>query len=693
MSTSTERMRIFREREKLAGRNPNPHQRDHDKKRREKSARELPFVGCDGEGGGLDEQGRQIFKLFRMGARELYNNNARLSTHELLDFICDAPKDAILVGFAFGYDATMILLDLPSERRERLLVSKSAEERRGKSPFTYWEDFGIEYMPKQYLKVCRINRDGEKCNIISGSTRVIYETFGFFQKSFLKTLHTFKLGLDYLDLIERSKSDRKNFGDMNDEIRNYNRIECELLAELMETLRSNCETANIIPRQWNGAGKLAEALHRQHGTMDREKIETRFGDEVLQVCEQAYYGGRFEISRTGKIPGPVYEYDIRSAYPKAMEDLPCLCHGKFEKLTKFGIKNLKPDDLYCASVSFKYELTQSDIENPDNRFGRMGGLPIRNKQGRIFWPMQGAGVYWSCEIESAKKLGFKISYRNVWRYKKECDCKPFAWVRELYNYRRLIGSTGPGYPIKLAINSLYGKLAQRLGRALYHNMIWAGLITAQTRARLNEGIVLNPGRIAMIATDGIYSLDPLPLELGEDLGQWEENVLHDGMFVVQPGLYWGAKKLKTRGVSPKFFEECGRVEQFHDVFECWKEYDNSVNRIFVPPPSVKIPVTSFIGLKIAQARGKPELAGTWITPETHADACLREISFAWSNKRYGHIWKDGYVLTAPIEGDAKLVSLPHREMVLSGRSGELDAIRAELDDMPDYDDMSPPWKD
>jgi hypothetical protein len=682
--SQTERTRRYRDKCRQQGK-PYRDKEKHNAARR--GSGHKPFVGCDGEGGGIDSVNRQLFKLFRMGDRELFNNGLHIDTVTILDFICDHPSDCILVGFSFGYDVTMILRDLPSERRERLLAQK--ERGAGKSAYTYFEGYGIDYMPKQYFRVCRIEeymQDGvRKQKAVPGTARTIYETFGFFQKSFLKTLHTFNLGSKYLDIVERNKTARQSFDVMTDEVREYNRIECELLAELMEVLRNNCNDASIIPRTWNGAGKLADALHRDNNTIGRGLVETRFDGHLLNMATEAYYGGRFEITRTGKIPGPVYEYDIRSAYPNAMRRLPCLEHGVFKRLAGFGVNNLrkKPADergLYIASVRFKCDAL--DIEP-----GRLGGLPVRNKEGRIYWPMEGAGVYWSCEIESAEKLGFKIQCKTVYRYETTCQCKPFQWVNSLYEYRQSIGSAGPGYPIKLGLNSLYGKLVQRIGRAQYQNMIWGGLITATTRTMLNECIVQNQGRIVMLATDGVYSLDKLELPIGGMLGQWEENLLQDGMYVVQPGLYWGAKKLKTRGVSPKFFEQQGMVEKFHEAFDAWREYDQSaVVTERTGPPSVMVPVTSFIGMKLAQSWGKPDMAGVWQTKD-------REISFEWTNKRSKHIWQDGCAITYPIWGGPKCVSMAHRDFIKSGKVGELDSIRQELDDQPDYVDLSAPWKD
>ena len=140
-----------------------------------------------------DGLGRQLNQLFRIGERELYTGG-RLGTEELLNFICDHPAGEILVGFAFGYDVTMILRDLPVKQQRHLLQPKVFE--KGFSPFTWYKSFDIQYLPKQYFRVRRVkierfNDGSEKRVVVPGSTRTIYETFGFFQKSFVKVIDEF----------------------------------------------------------------------------------------------------------------------------------------------------------------------------------------------------------------------------------------------------------------------------------------------------------------------------------------------------------------------------------------------------------------------------------------------------------------------------------------------------------------------
>lgn len=645
-----------------------------------------PFTGCDGEGAGVDELGRQNYLLFRMGERELFRAGARLETHELLDFICDAPPSAIYVGFAFGYDVTMILRDLPPAQQKRLFAPRSLGP--GHSPYVWYKDFDIDYLPRNYLKVRRVKTvrtpDGAEYRVpIKGSQRIIYETFGFFQKSFLKVIKEFGVASpEQVEAIAHNKARRSDFTSIDQEERNYCELECELLAALMEKLREYCYEAEIRPHSWSGAGKLASALHAKHHTLTRDDADALLLPGVRDFANMAYYGGRFEITATGHIEQPIYESDIRSAYPAAMRKLPCLQCGRWREADGKELGKLAPGNIYVSTVKFKADSLKA------GQFGRMGAFPVRHKLGHLYWPLEGAGTYWSYEIASAAALGFSVQHRGGWIFERGCEHVPFHWVEELFEYRRSIGSQGPGYPIKLGINSLYGKLAQRKGNGRYHNMIWAGMITAQTRALLNVAIALSPGNTIMVATDAIYSTEPLALDYGDRLGQWEAAELED-LFIVQPGLYWSASraKKKSRGLSGKFFEEPGRTEGFQDA---WRNFGNTSRQLpdgaWPDFPSCSVPVPGFIGLKLAIARNKPELAGTWVQD-------TRCISFDYRNKRAAHDWRGEHVRTSPKLGGRNVVSLPHRDFLAAGGAEPWEQSRLMLEEQPDYIDLSSPFKD
>lgn len=691
MSNSTARVQAYRARQREKGIPDRDREKQKEYRRVHKAWKVnplRPFCGCDGEGAGTDELGRQLYLLFRMGDRELYTGE-RLTTAELLDFICDHPAGEILVGFAFGYDVTMILRDLPASQKKHVVQKRAFGP--GISRFTWYKEFDIEYLPKQYFRVRRVRitrtpEGREVRTVIKGSTRTIFETFGFFQKSFVKVINEFDVGSrDGRMAIAADKERRADFTGIGDLEREYCHLEVQYLAELMEKLRGYCSEAGIRPRSWNGAGKLAGALHRDHKTLEASAVAGLVPAEVYDLANMAYYGGRFEITRTGLIREKVYEYDIRSAYPAAMRSLPCLHHGEWKECSGAELRAISgnmdrrdgPDRLFVAAVTFKARDPGAIV---------LGGLPVRSPEGHLYWPAQGGGIYWSPEIYSAIRLGQDVSFKSGWLYEKRCDCRPFEWVEELYEYRRSIGSAGPGYPIKLGINSLYGLLAQRVGNGKFTNLIWAGLITAMTRAKLNDAARENPRSIVMLATDAIYSLEPIDsLECGERLGQWERADL-DALFIVQPGLYWcpAKRKRKSRGLSGKFFETPGMTEGFEAAWQRWREEQNS--KLDTPFPEVSVPVPGFIGLKLAMARNKPDLAGTWIKD-------TRVISFDYRNKRQGHSWHQDHIVTHIKAGRAGLVSLPHKDFLAAGGQEPWENARLMLDEQPDYVDLGIPFKD
>lgn len=240
---------------------------------------------------------------------------------------------------------------------------------------------------------------------------------------------------------------------------------------------------------------------------------------------------RFEVSLIGPIGGPVFECDLNSAYPAAIAELPCPLHTQWEH--KPRARRLPESGLYLAKITCTHPA------------GPWRGLPFR-RNGGLFWPVQGTGWYWSCEIAATRRrLSTNvIAVRDLWIARCECNCRPFDWVPALYDERRRIGSATRGYPLKLGVNSLYGKTAQRTGRGPYHDAVAVGLVTATTRARLIEAIGQDPKAVIMLATDAVFSTRPLSLDTGETLGQWEEKVWSD-LFIAQSGVYWSPSDAKA----------------------------------------------------------------------------------------------------------------------------------------------------
>ncbi len=720
--TATPEQRREANRERQARRTATPEKRT-ERNRRQTAKRTIkaqdkrnarPFVGVDGEGA-KDADGRSRYVLFRMGDRELLKTaktadgslvatGERLTTPELLQFITDHPAaDDILVGFFFEYDISNILFDVPAQRDkpdipsrlERILNVDLKAAAGAANPYQYggWTSlrfegypiFGVQYIPRNFIKVCRLLRVFDRARqrwthrAAKGSIRTIYDTQGFFQCSFLKALELWGIGVEHHEAIARMKADRSTFSGLTDEIRRYCAIECDLLAQMMEAFRAQCLATGMVPATWNGAGKIASALLKEHGAMKASRLREITPPDVLLLAHAAYYGGRFETTGAGRLPA-VWEHDINSAYPDGMLKLPCLEHGTWIKRT--GKQLAKEEGLFIAQVRFSH---------PPGQF--LCGLPFRSKQGRLSWPRHGNGVYWSPEIRSAERLGATIDYKSGWRFVPQCRCVPYEFVADLYEQRLAIGKSVRGVPIKLGLNSIYGKKAQRIGRPTYANAIEAGLITALTRAKINDAIVAagDPRRVVMIATDGIYTVEgPIAgLEAGDGLGQWEVKQF-PSLFIVRPGLYWPPdrsdnKKLKTRGLSPKFFEP--RIPAFERAWDDWlKDADMFGGFDLNAVPVVPVPIETFVGVRLAMRQSNPEQSCQWIKRDV---AC----KFSWVDKRRG-VQRDGDSLVlGALPGDPQAQSHCYVPQEVMQSSNLFDLDRMIFEAMPDYVDLSAPHTD
>ncbi len=113
---------------------------------------------------------------------------------------------------------------------------------------------------------------------------------------------------------------------------------------------------------------------------------------------------------------------------------------------------------------------------------------------------------------------------QAWEYRSAADAdaaSPFEFVRELYDLRRdlkLKEIQGEGYDIlelaiKLCLNSIYGKFAQRIGGSEFDAPSsvcpYYAAITAGCRRRVLEAALLDPEAVVMFATDGLVSTRPL----------------------------------------------------------------------------------------------------------------------------------------------------------------------------------------
>lgn len=504
-------------------------------------------------------------------------NQTGLSTEDCLNFIIDTKKqylESIFIGFGFNYDINQILKDLSI---------KCLDELQEKNE-TRWLNYYIKWYPGKYFITSRKNWDGSR------NSAIIYDVLGFFQASFLTACKEY-LGEDHpsLKLIAEGKAARGEFTwkDINFMVM-YNDMELELLVEMMGILRRDLASVDIYPSQWHGPGAIANQVMKKWNIPICRDIP----EEVSHAAQYAYAGGRFELFKLGYYKGRVYEYDIRSAYPSVIAQLPDLSKGTWEY-----VKSWEPECFGIWHISYVSPRgNQSTIPEP---------LFCRSKSGTISFPHKVRGWYWSPEASLVD-----ASYiEGGWVFRPSEDCrKPFQFVEDVYKQRAEYKK--PPYnpaerALKLILNSLYGKLCQLIGGAedkppRWHQLEWAGWITSATRAKIYKAILLSPNDIIATETDALFTTNPLPLEEGTELGQWERKEFSEIAYL-QSGFYYAVDEneeilCKYRGMDKDREGKFPTGLPYRTILAHLSKPIRPINR---RTPALHTTTTRFIGLGMA----------------------------------------------------------------------------------------------
>lgn len=472
-----------------------------------------PFVAIDTEG-----IGRKPHKCVLLGdsdGRFVEDYKKGLSTKDAFDFLLGCPRNAILVGYSIGYDVNMILRDCGIHVLNRLADGLPATQTFDGVTYRF------QWFPGKSFSLSLL--DERKSAVKSVC---VYDVFGFFQKSFVATAEEFQvLTKEEKEFIAGMKNTRASFrADERVRIREYNALECKVLVRIMDSLRDSMRIANCVPERWHGAGAIAATLLKRNGIKD----ENYDSVEMQKYFLGSYFGGRIQPLQMGEFEG-VYTHDIISAYPSFMRLLPSAV-GTWNRVHSLCDN---PWALYVVRWDIKKGI---------------GPFPVRanvNGVRTINYPLRGKGIYYAPEVQEAKRVyGRDVEILYGFRFAPSKE-NVFRWIEELFESRKRFKNSDnvqerqAQLPIKLGINSLYGKCAQGQGylgaKPAYQNYFWAGWITSSTRAAMFRLASKTPDSIIAFATDGVFSSTQLAEE-GKQLGEWE--VDHSPyLFLLKAGLY------------------------------------------------------------------------------------------------------------------------------------------------------------
>lgn len=547
------------------------------------------WIGIDGEGIGRDPH-RYVQLACSDG--DYIERKQGLRTADCLEFLINlGTRDARVCGYYLSYDWTMILRELPDADLYALLrpeLRTRPREEGGGFNRIEWGPYTLHYLAGAMW-------------ITRGSRRVtIWDLGKFYQGPFVDALKDWNIAPHVQDQIAAMKKKRDVF-----EWRDHEKIlaycldECRALAELAEAMEQAHKDAGIRMRSWHGPGSTAGSL------LKRESIDDQLGPPLHPLVRfasaVAYAGGRAEIGRNGWVEQPVDELDLTSAYPAQALKLPCLLHGRWSRVTA-------ERHVRSASVA----LCCGDIVNVKAHWGP---LPVRLKNGSMVYPLSGARGYWHKEEWLLARSAFKgLSFDHAYIYHTDCDCKPFGFIQEMFDHRLAIGKkTGAGRIIKLALNSIYGKLAQILA-ATFGSRLWAGMITSGTRAELLRKMLecRRLENVLMAATDGLYVTEKLSVPDQPHLGGWERESLSYGMTLIRPGIYWTPDgKLRARGVGRD------NASAARDIFEHGISF--GVDRVRLPDRTVFGAARAFVAQPRPGVYKRSRHYGQWFPIPTNID--------------------------------------------------------------------------
>lgn len=449
-----------------------------------------------------------------------------------------------------------------------------------------YDGWRVKYLPKKELCL----RSPSK------HTTRFYDVAQFYQSSLAKAAH------DYLGLeAHEFKGDRARLFEKHSiaRIGEYCQHDAMLTQRLGERWMRALGSIDLRPPKLISAGYLSAFFAMQHADIPTAHSLPR---RVARMYWQSYRGGWFDCYKRGSYTAS--SYDVKSAYPWALSQLPDQRHGVWH----------------------------NEVGEP----GRMGVvrcvitrcprdfIPLSVPQGILrLYPL------FDIAIETTLTLGEFLSYERdfglepleAWEFRPDVRAAyPYAeLVRKLYALKeRSKGDDAAYNAVKKVINSLYGKTAQRTkheraARAgSLFNPCYASETTARTRTLIYDRFKPYAERIISVNTDGVILEGSAPVGNGSELGELAAKHENERMLSVGCGVYqFEGERITARGFKgvrelcelcntdslklaisyerPKHYKESIRQDRYDDI-GVFKRVDyeldlrHDLKRLWLHPP-------------------------------------------------------------------------------------------------------------
>lgn len=425
-----------------------------------------------------------------------------------------------------------------------------------------WKDWRIRFIPDKMLQIKRLG---------DVKSFTLYDLRPFFTSRDSDTSGTLAaVAARFLDIgkieIEASWYPKMDvfFDKFPSEAWAYLRRDAELVLKLGKKIRSELATAGVVVNWISPAASSAAALKKAY------KSYPARSDTDNEYDHQSFYGGRFEVSKIGKLDR-CYDYDIRSAYPYEMRRLVTLRDAHKRRIKEGG-------DIYAYSDPNVYGVYRVYMRIPPADI--FGPLARRTASGGVEYPVGNFSTWCGADgLRLLRRRGFEHTVLEGVEYMtKYIDIYPFSEVLDrMYELRNVPNLK---HVSKLVSNSAYGKLAQQterweevsaayatrtaLSRSLrktaqygeFTHFLYAAAITERVRIRVYEVAMCRPEDVVSISTDGFLiegeALDEI--SPSDEWGAWTVDKYDNGVTlgIGRYALYtvYNPPKIRMRGLPP-----------------------------------------------------------------------------------------------------------------------------------------------
>ena len=429
-----------------------------------------------------------------------------------------------------------------------------------KMKFVYF-GYRIWYIPKKQLSVS-----------IKGRSAIFYDVAQFARGNLLSACE--EKGIPVSEDDKNFKNKRMLFSPRyynrhKKMLRQYCINDCVYTKKLAENwIKSFNKRCGFLLKRWISTAYVAEK------TVAHEKTNLPLFDSLAYAQQEFIYacsfGGRFEMCKRGFI-GYTWTYDVNSAYPNSMRNLPDFTNGYWVQdktihpLAAAGFFEIEcniPEDVYIAPFPF---MIKNKLIFPTGRFITRATLPELKACRNPNW----------YRILSSEQF---IPYTNF---------KPLKHMMEsLYTERQKLKSKGDSseHVLKIILNSTYGKFGatnktnNRIG-SMFFPPIFAAIL-GDTRAKLYDFVISNnlEKYVVGFATDSVILTKELDLPETKDLGKFSLQKSASDTFYLQNGINRMNGVWKRRGIGTldgKKVENFKIVEKRDKVFLILKVLKNT----------------------------------------------------------------------------------------------------------------------